>query len=256
MTRAIGIDVGGTKIAAGIVDVETGAVLRAERMPTRPERGGGAVLADCAGLARRMGSADLPVGVGICELVGLDGRVTSAETVDWRGLDVAAGIPGRLVVVESDVRAAALAEARVGAGAGLESFLYVIVGTGASVCLVLDGRPLRGARGNAIVLGAPPVEAVASGAALARRGNGPEAVADAVAALAQTLAVLVNALDPEAVIVGGGLGLAAGFLDDVAGALRPAVECADTRSLLIAPSALAGDGGIVGAAMIAAGTVA
>ena len=71
-------------------------------------------------------------------------------------------------VIESDLRAAALAEARFGAGAGVSPFLFAIVGTGASACLVVDGRPYAGGRGEAIVLGAPPVELVASGPALAR----------------------------------------------------------------------------------------
>ena len=88
--------------------------------------------------------------------------------VDWRDLDPPAAIDAPRVVVESDLRAAALAEARFGAGAGVSPFLFVIVGTGASVCLVLDGSPYAGAHGEAITLGAPPVEGVASGPALAR----------------------------------------------------------------------------------------
>ena len=132
----VGIDVGGTKIAAGVVDTGSGEVLRSERVPT-------AARARRRGRARRLrrsggtaGRRRLPVGVGICEVVDLDGRVTSAETVDWRGLDVASAFGAASVTVESDVRAAALAEARFGAGAGLGSFLYAGVGTGASACLV------------------------------------------------------------------------------------------------------------------------
>jgi predicted NBD/HSP70 family sugar kinase len=75
VTRAVGIDVGGTKIAAGLVDVENGHVLAREELPTRPERGGREVLADCAALARALESGALPIGFGLCELVGLDGRL-------------------------------------------------------------------------------------------------------------------------------------------------------------------------------------
>jgi len=89
VSRAIGIDVGGTKVAAGVVDLESGRVLQAEQLATAPERGGAAVLADCTGLAGRLGAPELAVGVGICEMVGRDGRITSAETIEWRDLDVA-----------------------------------------------------------------------------------------------------------------------------------------------------------------------
>jgi glucokinase len=261
--RAIGIDVGGTKIAAGVVDLETVEVLQSELIPTAPERGGGAVLADCVALAARMGAPGLPVGIGICEMVGRDGRITSAETIEWRGLDVEAVGHGGSVVVESDVRAAALAEARFGAGVGLESFLYVIVGTGASVCLVLDGAPLLGARGNAIVLGSPPAELVASGGALSKRA-GVDArqvlddpayeglVQEAVAVLGGSLATLVNGLDPDMVVIGGGLGRAEPFFGRVVSATRAGIEYADTRALPIVPSALGPDGGVVGAALAGA----
>ena len=251
MTLALGIDVGGTKIVAGLVETATGDVVRSERVPTRPERGGEAVLADCAGLAERLGASDAPVGVGICEVVDLDGRVASAETVDWRGLDVASAFSPASVTVESDIRAAAVAEARFGAGAGLESFLHVGVGTGASACLVVGGRPHRGAHGNAIILGAPPVEQVAGGAILGDRAHDPAARGEAAAAVGRVLAVLVNALDPEAVVVGGGIGSSPGFVDGIAAALRPEVWCESTRGLPIVMSALGEPGGVIGAALAA-----
>ena len=91
MTVALGIDVGGTKIAAGIVDAASGSVLDRRQVPTRPERGGAAVLRDCAALVAELGDGRLPVGIGLCELVDLKGRPTSAHTIDWRDLDPAGG---------------------------------------------------------------------------------------------------------------------------------------------------------------------
>lgn len=263
MRQAIGIDVGGTKIAGGIVDVHTGEVLRAERLPTGADRGGQAVLDDCAALARRLGAPDVPVGVGICEMVSTDGTITSAETLEWRTLDVGEIAPGGTVTVESDVRAAALAEAVFGAGAGLGSFLYVIVGTGASCALVQDGVPWQGARGNAIVLGSPPVELVSSGLGLARRAGAADAeqvfgdpahaalVHEAVTALGSSIAALVNALDPGAVILGGGLGTAQPYFERVVEATRTGIEYDDTRALPILRSALGAEGGLIGAALAA-----
>jgi glucokinase len=242
---AVGIDVGGTKIAAGLVDVESGAVLAREEIATRAGRGGEAVLADCAELARAVGGDEVPVGIGLCELVDRDGRPDSADTVDWRGLDVRGAFGAPTVVLESDVRAAARAEARFGAGAGRSPFLYVVVGTGASACLVVDGEPFEGARGRAIVLGAPPVERVASGRALAGGGS----VVEAAAALGSVVATLVNALDPELVVFGGGLGRDASFRERVADVVQDAIAYPLDRPLELVGSRLGADGGIVGAAL-------
>ena len=135
MSAAVGVDVGGTKLAAARVDTRTGAVLEARRMPTRPARGPAAVLADCIALADALGEG--PRGLAVCELVDPAGRVRSAETVDWRGADLSAFDRRRV-----DARAAALAEARFGAGG--RDFLYVSVGTGISHCLICDGAPRLG----------------------------------------------------------------------------------------------------------------
>jgi glucokinase len=233
------------------VDVARGEVVRSERVATQPERGGPAVLADCTELAARLGGDGVAIGVGICEVVDRDGRLTTAETIEWRGLDVAGAFGGAPVTLESDVRAAALAEARFGAGAGLGSFLHVIVGTGAAACLVVNGRPHLGEHGNAIILGAPPVEQVAGGATLGELVHDPAARAEAAAAIGRVVAVLVNALDPAAVVVGGGLGASAGFAEGIAAALRPAIWCEATRALPVVPTALGEAGGVLGAALAA-----
>ena len=264
MTLAVGIDVGGTKIAGGLVDVSTGRLQERLQVPTRPERAGREVLADCAELAAQLGEGALPVGIGLCELVNLDGRPASADTIDWRDLDLHTAIQAPRVVLESDVRAAALAEAGFGAGVEQSPFLFAIVGTGASVCLVVDGVPFPGARGHAITLGAPPVERVASGRALALAAGAERAedvipdpahagLVDAAAAeLGRVLAVLANALDPAVIVLGGGLGTDPAFRELVEAACRPLLEYPSTPALGVVASALGQDGGIVGAAMRAA----
>ena len=261
---AVGIDVGGTKVAAGVVDTSSGAVVERRRISTRPQRGGAAVLADCAALAAELGGGRLPVGIALCELVDLDGRPTSGDTVDWRGLDVEAAVRAPSVVVESDVRAAALAEARFGIGVGVSPFFHVVVGTGASACLVIDGRPYAGAHGEALVLGAPPVELTASGPAIARAAGLERAedvlahpahratLDDAAAALGGVLATLANALDPALVVLGGGLGTAPAFRERVERALRERVAYPREPPLPVVGSFLGVDGGVVGAALLAA----
>jgi glucokinase len=257
VTLALGLDVGATKMAAAQVDIATGEIAAARRIATAPERGAGAVLADCRRLVAELGTGR--AGLAVCEIVDPAGRVRSAETIDWRGADLLA----EFAAVESDVRAGALAEARLGAGREHRDFLYVTVGSGVSHCLMSDGVPRVGVRGAAIGTGAPLVERWSSGLALARRSGHATAqdaladpataavVADAAQRLGLALAALVNALDPGAVIIGGGLGLHAGYRAQVETALRAAVYDPDARALPVLPAVLGADAPVIGAALAA-----
>jgi predicted NBD/HSP70 family sugar kinase len=262
---AVGIDVGATKLAAALVDLDAGRAAGPIAVrPTRPDRGGDAVLADCAGLARDVagGRRIAAVGLGVPEVVDPEGAIRTTETVDWRTADLAAAFDGLGPVhVESDVRAAAIAEARHGPA---RDFLYLSVGSGISHCLVADGRPRAGARGSAINTGAPLVERWAGGIALARRSGhdrAEDALADPAAAaiveegavrLGEVLAVLVNALDPGAVVFGGGLGLAAPYRDRVAAVMRAGLYDDAVRDLPVRAAFLGAEGGVTGAALAAA----
>jgi predicted NBD/HSP70 family sugar kinase len=268
VTVALGLDVGGTKIAAARVDVERGAILALRRVATAPQRGSGAVLADCRALAAELaaGEAIAAVGLAVCELVDPGGHVRSAETIDWRGIDLRADLSAIApATVESDVRAAAIAEARFGAGRDEPDFLYVSVGSGISHCLMAGGRPRVGVRGAAIGTGAPLVERWSGGLALARlsgHASAEEALADPAAEpvvadgarrLGVTLAGLVNALDPGAVLIGGGLGLHDGYRARVVEALRAEVYDPDARELPVLAAGLGADAAVIGAALVAVG---
>jgi glucokinase len=266
VTRAIGIDVGGTKIAAGMVDTETGMLEARLERGTRPERDARDVLADCVAMAQRLaaGQPGVPVGIGVCELVDREGHTQSAQTIDWRTTDVAGAFAAiGPAVVESDVRAAAVAEAHFGGGRGIGELLFVIVGTGISCCLVQGGRAYAGAHGNAICFGAPPVEDTASGLALAAAGGREraeevladpalDAVVEAAAfSLGTGLAWLVNALDPGLVVIGGGLGLVDRYRELAVAAMRPLIFADNSRNVPVAPAQLGADAGVIGAALAA-----
>ncbi len=292
---AIGLDVGGTKIAAGLVAHPSGAVTARRTLPTMPQRGGEAVLSDtlaiAEGLLEEAGRRNLEVlgiGVGVPELVDPAGNVTSSHSLAWRALSVQREF-SRLApaIVESDVRAGALAEAMFGAGLGYRLFVYVTVGTGISSTLVQDGLPFAGARGNALIMASSPfttecstcgtvlnpvLEEFASGPALVARYNrhasrsaeqgedvtaaaeeGDDAaikvVTSAGEALGNSVAFLVNVMDPEAIVVGGGLGTAGGlFWDSFVAGTRDHIWAENSRRLPIMAAAMGVDSGLVGAA--------
>jgi glucokinase len=296
----IGIDIGGTKIAAGLVDPVNGKILLQRRIPTRPERDGSAVLADTLALAHSLAEEAVnhnrrvaAIGVGLCELVDPGGTITSAHTLQWRGVAVHSMLAQIApTILEADVRAHALAEARYGAGQPYRLFVFVTVGTGISSCLVQDGVPLAGARGNALVLASSPLsftcaacgtlqkpilEEYASGPAILARYNQiastPLATTEDVvyeadssnaharmvietagSALGVCIAWLVNVLDPEAVIIGGGLGSVGGiYWQHMEAAIRNHIWADTTRDLPILAAALGPDAGIIGAACAAVG---
>jgi glucokinase len=261
---AIGIDAGGTKIAVGAVFGDG----RLEH-PTRLETADAsleAVAAVAAGVAERVGGrAEVAgVGVGICELVDNEGQIRSDTSLGWTSDELVAALGGLgPVTIDADVRAAAIAEACLGAGRPFSSFLYVTVGTGISHCLVLDREPYRGAHGCAQLSGSAVLsfrcphcgellrlsaEDVASGAALGRRETTGAAVDDGATTLGSFLALLVNVLDPEAIVVGGGLGTAEGaYWRGLERALREHVWAEGARELRLLRAGLGADSGVVGA---------
>ena len=293
---AIGLDIGGTKIAAGVVLWPSGELRHRKVVPTSPKRGGDAVLQDTMNLAREMeslavkdGIAVSGIGAGVAELVDCDGNVTTSCTIDWSGRPIQERLsqiaPAQ---VESDVRAAALGEAMFGAGRESRIFVYITVGTGISYCLMQNGQPFKGANGNAITFASSPLTTVcnhcgaklqpvleefASGPAIAKRfaqathasgvetcqevflaaSNGDKRATSILVSAGEALGVsaafLVNVLDPESIVVGGGLGTAGGiYWQAFEASCREHIFAENSRALPIVPAKLGVNAGLVGAA--------
>lgn len=274
MPSAIGVDVGATKVAVALVDSATGRVRHSERFPTSLDGGPQAVLDACIEHCERFARREpvAAIGVGVCEIVSPDGTIKSACSIDWRDLDLVGSFSHVAPThVESDVRAAAVGEARYGAGRELASFLYVNAGSGTSSCLVIDGEPLAGGRGAAILIGAGPLEAeaTAGGVGIAQRFGAPtvedvsrasqagDARASAILqsggrALGEAIAFSVNLLDPEAVILGGGVGLNEGaYRAALETGMRSQIWFEDARDLPLLDAELGAQAGVVGAASAA-----
>lgn len=319
----LGIDLGGTKIMAAVVNIETGKVLGSARKRTRAERGakfmldrlfqiGEAALKDAS-----IEAATLE-GVGI----GAAGQVDRANGVliaapnlayDTANLPLADEVLQRLgapVTLGNDVEVAAMGEARFGAGQDSPNFLCVFVGTGIGGAVVHDGRIYRGATGTAGEIGHMVVaaggrhcgcgnrgclEAYASRTAITRtligelqRGresvlrqllDGGASAAGSVAIrsgiIAQTvemgdelvittldeastylaagLASAINLLNPQRVVLGGGLIDAVDrFFADTARKTRQAALTVPAERVEIVKAALGDYSGVVGAALLGA----
>jgi glucokinase len=233
----LAIDFGGTKTAVGCVSV-AGELLMSERMPTAPTSDVlRRALASAAELrAKAVAQPDWRlVGAGVASpgVVRPDRVLLAPNMPGWESLALPAalraGLDGLPVAVGNDVQAAGLAEARWGNLRGHDG-LYVNLGTGLSAAIVIDGRVVRGANGAAGEIGfarttgSETLEQIIGGAALGARVSriagrpmtASEAFAsadtriqlvvrEAIAHFAHALAALVTLLDPERVVIGGGM---------------------------------------------------
>lgn len=157
MSLTIGVDVGGTKIAAGAVD-EDGTIVASVRVPT-PARDVDAIADAIARAVDELrGAGDIEgVGIGAAGPVAPDrSTVVFAPNLAWRDeplgtrVSEAAGLP---VVVENDANAAAWAEFRFGAARDAHSALMVTIGTGIGGGIILDDQLVRGTHGYGAEIG-------------------------------------------------------------------------------------------------------
>lgn len=304
----IGVDLGGSKLSAGVVDAE----LRVHHRAFRPAPASG-VLDALEEVARELIEASeapiAAVGIGIPSLMDRAARVAQwTNHLDLAGVAVGDLMAERLglpVFVDNDGNVAMLAEHRAGAAQRAAHAVMLTLGTGIGGGLIADGRLVRGARGTAGELGhvvvdldGPPcpgncpsrgcLEAVASGTALAVEGDriaardptsalgraqaagrpvtgalvtelahdGDVAARGAVAAIGRKLGVglasIANALDPEVIVVGGGV-IAAGELllgparEELAARALPPVAAA----VRVEAARFGAESGLLGAALLA-----
>jgi len=318
---AIGVDVGGTKIAAGLVDTR-GEIVAREREPIQKGRGDGLdgaeqirdMVSNLRGAAGSRGLSVAGVGVAVPAFVnGSAGEVRWAPNIDgWKDFPLGrlledwTGLP---VALDYDGSAAVLGEQWVGAARGASDVAFIIVGTGIGAGFILDGRVYRGATGFAGGIGwsclesraiADPafraagfLETMAAGPGIARRfglqrslagaegdatgaprGNGAsgttrmDGTAEDVFALASagdaialgvvreaaryigmSVANLISTLNPEVVVMGGGVGCHLGpYLDEIRDVIRRTAQPQSMKEARVVTSTLGDDAGIIGSA--------
>ena len=265
---AIGVDIGGTKVAAGLVDAN-GEIGRTTRTPMASNGTAAAGLAAVTSaidtlFAGESKTRDLIRGIGICAPGPLDpktGVVINPPNVPcWRDFPLADEVAKLYrvpVKVDNDANAAALAETQWGAGRGYRHVFYATIGTGIGTGIVFDGRIYHGRtgaagegghmsidyRGPRCKCGKPGcIEILASGPAIAKRAQAKLAAAtrrsaildlaggdiesitgemvgqayaagdelaaevlrETVALLALWLGNIIDLLDPDVIIIGGG----------------------------------------------------
>lgn len=287
----IGVDVGGTKILAGVIDRD--GSIEAQHEIETPKSSQQDVVEALDGAVRAMLDDRVgAIGYGIPSNLDRRTRVAlQATNLPLKDFDLRGhgreefGLP---IGVENDGNAAAFAEWRFGAGRGTSNLLMLTLGTGVGGGLVLDGDLYRGwaELGHVVVLaGGPPcqgnchgrghLETLASGTAAERAAQelyGPEAdghqlvqrahegdaeASDRLERIAELLGAAIgsfaNEFDPEVVVIGGGFGRAAGDLlfEPALRAARREALTPADKELRIVPAELGVEAGMIGAALVA-----
>ncbi|MGA8116793.1 MAG: ROK family glucokinase [Actinocatenispora sp.] len=157
MSRTIGVDVGGTKVAAAVVD-EDGAVVAQTRRDTPADDVSQTLRMIMDAVEELVGAHPVTaIGVGAAGWIDADrSTVLFAPNIAWRNEPLQAELADKFglpVVVENDANAAAWAEYRFGAGRDVESMVMYTVGTGIGGAVIMDGRLIRGEHGIAAELG-------------------------------------------------------------------------------------------------------
>jgi fructokinase len=297
MALRLGIDLGGTKIAAVVLGAD-GAVRWERRIPS-PRENYDATLAALAGLVREGEAAagdTCSVGIGMPGAISpVTGLVKNANSTWLNGRALHEDLERRLarpVRLANDANCLAVSEATDGAAAGAHVVFGIILGTGTGAGIAIDGRVLTGANAIAGEWGHNPlpwpsdeerpgaicycgrrgcIETFLSGPALAsayhrasadhvraeevvaRAGQGDGAAAQVLetwlSQLARALATIINVLDPDVIVVGGGLSNISRIYEEVPARWSPFVF-SDRVTTRLVPAKFGDASGVRGAAWL------
>jgi len=285
---ALAVDIGGTKMAAGIVD-RSGALLHRSQVATPPSGSGASggeaaeslwsTLADLVRDVRGVFARDDVVvcGVGCGGPMSPGGETVSPLNIaGWRDFPLRrrvqelTGIP---VFVDNDAKALARGEGWIGAAVGQRNFLGMVVSTGVGGGLFMDGRLLHGRLGNAghighvIVVpdgracvcgGQGCLEAEASGRSVEAITGKPAALAPSVVVertgtlVGRAVASVANLLDFPLAVISGSVALGYGAPFFAAAQREVELRCglAFARGTTVVPGALGDRGPLIGAAAV------
>ena len=274
---ALAIDIGGTKVAAGLVDSDGRLLLRHDE-PTPDTDDAEVMWAVVISALEALRSSDVAVcGVGCGGPMTGEGELVSPLNIGaWRDFPLRSRLADHLglpVAVDNDAKALALGEGWRGAAAGERNFLAMVVSTGVGGGIVLDGRLLDGSAGNAGHIGHLIVEpeghicgcgargcleAEASGTAIRRiTGRPPAQAPDEVRSRTGTLvgraiASVANLLDLPLAVVAGSVALGYGelFFAAAQAEIDDRARLAFSVGTRVRPGGLGAHGPLVGAAAV------
>ena len=310
---SIGIDLGGTKILAAIVDTQTGEVVYSAKKKTKKERGGDAIVKKTVNIVKNLlEESKIPlekiesIGIGLAGQVDREnGILIAAPNLDCFNVNFKKIMEekyGKPTFIGNDVEVATIGELMFGAGVGYKNFVCIFVGTGVGSGIVIDGKMFTGHTGTAGEIGHITVafggracgcgangclEAYASRSAIEHKIKGAikkgqksvivdyikddgiirskhlktaldmkdevvlNCITEASEYLSSGIASVINFLNPQLVILGGGLVGAIDFFYDLTKS-KTISKCLPTPSskTQITKAKLGDFSGVIGAALL------
>ncbi len=277
----LAVDIGGTKLAAGLVDADDGRILGRTVAPTPRSDDAEVVFGTLLGLLDDLGPdrARAEVcGIGSGGPMTAGGEaLTPVHIPAWKDFPLRRRMEeatGLAVFVDNDAKAVALAEGWVGAAAGVRAYIGMVVSTGIGGGIVLDGRLLDGRAGNAGHIGHVVVEpggrpcfcggrgcleGEASGRAIEAITGRPPAEADPETVrrtgtlVGRAVASVANLLDLDLAVAAGSVALGFGppFFAAAQAEIDALARLDFSRGTRLRPAGLGGDAPLVGAAAVA-----
>lgn len=308
---AIGIDVGGTRIAAGLVE-RKGRIVREAKLLTPKTAGPFGIVDAIVGMIEEItggvhASEIAGVGIGLPAQVDFGRQSVEFSTnLPLGGVDVRGLVMSRLkypVTIDNDGHTAALGESCFGAAKGIRDFVMVTLGTGVGGGIFIGGHIVRGSRGFGGEVGhlvvdvdGPPCpcggrghlesyaarpaiirdarkavatyeassitrlaggdeEAITAEIVIQGANTGDEAAVEIMGRvgdmLGEALVGIVNILNPQAIVIGGGIGETCPLVSERAAARVAAEALAGRRDVKVLAAALGNDAGVAGAAALA-----
>lgn len=281
-TAALALDIGGTKLAAGIV-TGAGELAVSQSAPTADAKDGEELFARLCDLAEDVMEEWLPnaspivVGVGCGGPMRDGNRLVSPLNIPvWRDFPLRERLGEQFslpVAVENDAKALALGEGWVGAAKGVANYIAMVVSTGIGGGIVLEGRLLHGADSNAGHIGHVFVEPNGRADAAGAKGNlegqasglaieattglppadAPEEVRrQAGEYVGRAVASVANLLDLQLAVVSGSVALGYGdaFFSSAQETIDKLCKLDFSKGTRIVPGGLGEDGPLIGAAAV------
>ncbi len=277
MDLALAVDIGGTKFEAAVVD-SGGTILQRQRVASTNASDAEDLFGRLELIIAKLDLSDIVVcGVGSGGPMRNEGAAVSPLNIEvWRDFDLRGRLgelSGKPTFVDNDAKALALGEAWKGAAVGEQNFIAMVVSTGVGGGIVLNGRLLDGADGNAGHIGHVVVEpdgtqianhvrgvleAEASGTAIAARTGKPASEADRVeqaragTMVGRAVGSVANLLDLSLAVIAGSvaLGYGASFFDAAQREIDRVATLQHSLGTRIIPAALGADGPLIGAAAV------
>ena len=273
--KTIGVDIGGTKTAIGIIDYQTGKISKKLIFPSKSFKNDSKNLNFIIEKTLVLSNANRinHIGIGVPELINKKGIIKGNYNFNWSNINLAKYFPKNIkVLVDSDVRCHLRAEKYFGVAINYKNFAYINIGTGLSYAQFKENEIYSGANGYAIHFASSKIslydwkknkkislipEDYYSGKEIVKILNIKNTqkknriMKNVAESLATIIGSLINTIDPAKIVLGGGVVIHnAYFTKILISNIRKYILADEVKKINIVTSKLKDNTGLLGAGLL------